>query len=138
MSPELTLYYQGYAVKDIAKNKKMSRPHLSNKLRKERQNLNLKERVDYVYRKAEVLEFYEDKELVLELLESGVTLVQIALKWDISLDTVRRAFKEWSIKSNYKSYTCVTLSDFYKDWQTAPEDFVLTINKKPMFKVVKL
>lgn len=138
MSPELTLYYQGYAIKDIAKSKKMTRSYLSIKLKQERQSLNLTERIDYRYTKAEVLEFYEDKELVLELLESGVTLVQIALKWDISLDTVRRAFKEWSIKSNYKSYTCVTLSDFYKDWQTAPEDFVLTINKKPMFKVVKL
>ena len=138
MSPELTLYYEGYPIKDIAKSKKVTRPSLSLKLKQERVLLGLKDRLNTSHRKPEVIEFHADKHLVLGLLESNVSVCEIARTWDVCTDTVRRALKDWDISSNHKSLNYLTLSELYSGWADAPAEFVLSVNRKPTFKVIRL
>ena len=138
MSPELALYYAGHPIENIAKSKKVTRPSLSLKLKQERGLLGLKDRLSTPHRKTEVIEFLEDKYLVIELFKSNVPVCDIAIKWDVSTDTVRRALKDWDIVKSDKEINCLTLSELYSGWADAPKEFVLSVNKKPTFKVVRL
>lgn len=140
MSPELELYYKGLSMRSIAGRSGLSPRYMKNKLRKERVKLGLGPRDSFVTLSDDQREFVADKEIVLELLSGGISLSDIANKYDLDRKFVSRYVDKWGwVRSSDKeSIDTWTLTELYKGWSEAPKKLIININKKPTFMLVRI
>lgn len=147
MSPELKLYYDGLKTTDIALMFKVSEPAIRGRLQRERAALKIAPRPRLHVINEDVSEFVNDKSLVLSLIKEGVTSSEISKKWDINKSTVTVYLRKWGvlIDNDERSMESYTLSDLYTGWADiiramaeGDSDAILTINRKPMIKLVRI
>lgn len=136
MSPELTLYYDGVSLKSIVGNARIKSSTMRERLKKERKELGLDPRP----RLPLVEEFVSDKMLVLDLIRSGVSEKDIAEKWELTVTTVYKYLRSWGVLlgDDVKNIEFHTLSELYKNWTEMPTEAIITINRKPTFKLVRI
>ena len=140
MSPELKLYYDNVSISSIAMIADTNNNTIVIRLLKERKKLGLKRRgwvATYV--SEEILEFLDDKELIITLVKDGMTFKDVGDKWGVDQRTVRKYLSQWGMVAGDESYKIkVSLSELYTVWADLHEDAILTINKKPMCKLVRI
>lgn len=139
MTNELKLYLEGYSIAKLARSMKLAATTLSSRIHKERKELGIPERKVKKWRRIEVEEFLGDKDIVLELINSGMTASDIADKWEVDQSTVRDQLVRWGIHYVGKEKIPVYgLTELYKGWSEMPSEFIITVGKKPIFKVNRI
>jgi len=143
MSPDLQLYYNNVQVQHIAKGAGVSVPAMNGRLVKERKFLGLKSRGRSASRYVgeDIAEFINDKSLVLELAKDGMEATTIGDKWGINRRTVVKYLSKWGFVLGKESENeSISLSDLYTGWADIRKgtEMLLTINRKPMFKLVRI
>lgn len=86
--------------------------------------------------------FIADRELVSDLFCQGLSLRQIAEKYEISHTTVAAYFKDWGViaapKTNLNELPTINIAGFYTGWHDITEETVITVSKKPKFIVTPI
>jgi len=137
MSPELKLYYEGLKISDIARTFRISDKIMRSRLYHQRIKIGSSPRKPL--RKTTGIEFENDKAMILELVKSGMSNVDIADKWEVSLSMVSRHMKKWGVEWDKRAES-LSLSELYTGWADIPQgkEMLLTVNKRPMFKLVRI
>ena len=143
MSPELKLYYQHVQIKHIAKGANCPVQTMTARLSKERARLNLKPRgrVESHEVSKDVAEFIADKDMVMQLYKADITLQDIADKWGVARNTLIKYLRLWgAMCGSDKFLNTITLAGLYTGWADIPrgEEMLLTVNKRPTFKLVRI
>lgn len=140
MSPELVMYYRGESLKTIAEASGTKTKTISNRLRKERIRLGYKNRPQReTWTGSSVTEFLADRTIVIELAKCGFNNNQIAEKWDVDSRTVAKYLEIWGRRIDVlPDIKSISLSELYNNWSDVHEDMIVTVNKRPMFKLVRL
>ena len=141
MSPELSLYYQHESIQSLANACQISRVNMIARLLKERRRLGLSVRERTEHLTNDILEFMEDRDMVIQLAKDGMSFLEIAKKWDIDQRTVSKYLSRWGmiIDANTE-IDSIGLNDLYTGWADIRRgtELILTINRKPMFKLVRI
>ena len=143
MSPDLQLYYNNVQVQHIAKGAGIAITGMNKRLAKERKSLGLKTRGRSASRYVgeDIAEFINDKSLVLELAKDGMEPSTIGGKWGINRGTVAKYLSDWGFVLGKESENeTISLSELYTGWADIRKgtEMLLTINRKPMFKLVRI
>ena len=122
---------------ELSSNFSISVNLMKSRLWHQRQKLKLNPRKPVRKLVSEGLE--SDKALILELVKDGMSNVDIADKWEVSLSMVSRCLKKWGLEWD-KGSASLSLSELYTGWADIPQgkEMLLTINKRPMFKLVRI
>ena len=141
MSPELKLYYKQINISVIAKGAGVTRSAMASRLSYERKLSNLKprDRNGEAWRTDELIEFINDRQMVSELYKAGITISDIASKWGIERQAASKYMRKWGVVVDELMET-ITLAGLYTGWADVMpgKELLLTINKKPMFKLVRV
>lgn len=131
MSPELTLYYQGFKNKEIAEKSGLTEFSVSTLLSAERKRLGLG--VIKVRRGKNTAEFDGDKEIIMELKREGMPINKIAEKWGVGTRYAYDAIEKWDLLFMER----VEIESFCQESSSMPDEFIITRGGES-FKVVKL
>lgn len=141
MSPSLTMYYENFSLAAIANSIGIRADAMGERLKRERKKLGLKPRVSYERLSVDTRDFIEDKDLVLQLLESGMSVTEIGEKYDVCRRTVAKNIANWgwvtrrNLGEDMESWN---ITELYKGWSEAPDELIITVNKQPEFKLVRI
>ena len=140
MSPELVLYYEHKSIQSISDACGVSRKAMTSRLIKQRKKLEMMTRGrGATHVSDDMMEFIADRNLIIELAKSGMNFLDIANKWDIDERTVSKYLGRWGmvIDANV-DVESISLIELYTGWAEIPQgkEMFLTVNKKPMLKVV--
>ena len=138
MSPELKMYYEGASIASIGVSINKTEGWTKVLLAEERKLRGLELRPKTEWISPNVREFIADKDLIVDLAKTGMTFKEIAGKWEVDRNTARKYLNQWGFESIKDSIPRYSLSDLYKGWADIYGEFIVTINKKPIFKVTRI
>ena len=141
LKDSMTMYYAGVPIEDIAQSARCKIGAMQKRITVERKRLGLIKRKKVSRRlSTEVLEFINDKEIVIELYQDSILPVDIADKWGTTTATVIKYLNKWGFITDQKITNIISLSELYKQWAhtVKGEEMILTVNKRPMFKLMRI
>jgi len=138
MSPEYKLYLKGVPTAHIAAPLKVSTATMTMRLARERKANGYELYVPPIF--ISMKEVEEDKELILVMLADGITLSEVARKWEITRTTLRKHLDLWgyTLHSTAKDLPCYTLKEIADDWRNLEDEFLIKVARQPIFKVSRL
>jgi hypothetical protein len=136
----LRRYYCHYPLRDIAKHIGTTYAYIKTRIQRLRKRFNLPPREGS--HASNTAAFIADKALVSDLFCQGLSIRQIANKYEISHTTVAAYLKDWGVianpKVNLNELPSINLAGFYTGWRDITEESIITVNKKPKFIVTPL
>lgn len=136
----LRRYYCHYSLRDIAKHIGTTYGTIKTKILRLRKRFNLPPR-DRTH-SDNVLAFIQDRELISTLFREGLSIRQIADKYEISHTYVASFLEEWGVnevkRTNLGHLPTVNLAGFYTGWHDITEESIITVNKKPKFIITPI
>jgi DNA-binding CsgD family transcriptional regulator len=132
----LDMYYAHTSMNDIAKHFKTTPKYIKSNLCRVRRRLGLPPRKDP--RIEAVKSFVEDRDIILQLLEDGISLRSLAHKYGISHTTAASHINEWLAEQHIEKEPLpeMSLADLYKDWADVTTPTLINVQRVPRFIVI--
>lgn len=132
---ELQMYLDLIPNKEIARVMGINEDYMSAKLTKLRNKYKLEKRVIDCNNPNHV-EFVKDKDLILELVDGGMSITDLTIKWEINYRTCQRILKLWGC--NPRKNNRMSVSHFAKNFGEIVGEMTITHAGEDLFKVVRI
>ena len=136
----LRRYYKHHSIRTIAKHLNTTYATVKTRIFRLRKRFDLPPREGGLANNTAA--FIADRELVTDLFCQGLSLRQIAEKYEISHTTVAAYFKDWGViaapKVSLSELPTINIAGFYTGWHDITEETVITVSKQPKFIVTPI
>ena len=136
----LRRYYAQQPIRDIAKHIGTTYATVKTRIQRLRKQFNLPPREGNY--SSNVSSFVADKTIASDLYRQGLSIRQIAEKYEISHTTVAAFLKEWGViaspKVELNELPSINLAGFYTGWHNITEETVVTVSKQPKFIITPI